>query len=824
LSRIYFIHDARGKRQLGEEALPLCVGGGLQADIVLPGAADDAVFAHIALSEGHAYIQSAGGTVSLFHNQKHFSDSMWLKSGDEVQAGDAVLYWQVRGDQVTISTQRRTTPADLVPPAGPPPASQPPGAHSTGVPLQDTLPDSVPPNQSLPDVDHVPVVTAGQRKWRRLVLAVFVVLLLATAFVLLATPLAIHITPEPARQSLSGFPPAVTLGNRLLALPGRYTVTASLEGYRPLQASVDVIMGGLQEFSLQLEELPGRVRIELQPQVPFRVFVDAAPVNTDADMVAEVPGGSHRLRLETDRYLPVESDVEIAGKGQEQHLAYSLQPAWAEVQVVSQPQGASVSLDGESVGVTPLDMEILQGSHTLVLSLEKYKPVTVQQDVLAGSNIQLDDFILEPADGELQLSSDPAGATISVAGVFYGSTPATLALSSGEEHRVRLSKPGYQVADRKVQLAPEEEQTLEVDLSPQYGVVFITARPADATLVLDGKPSGKATRRISLTTRPHQLEFRKSGYVSQRITVTPRAGVSKNVDVELKTRAQTQAVKQAAATPANWKTASGQTLRLVRPAGSFRMGASRREAGRRANESSRLVALTRPFYLGDNEVSNGEYRRFKSSHLSGSAEGAALDGDRQPVVNVSWDDAARYCNWLSKQDGLSPAYRERDGHMQAVDPATAGYRLPTEVEWAYVARKLGRQQEGRYPWNGSFPPTASVGNFADTSIADTFANTVPGYNDGYRGTAPVGSFAAYPDGFHDLGGNVAEWTHDFYAVYPAAAEKLVTDPTAPASGEHHTIRGSSWRQGSIAELRLSYRDYSRSPRPDLGFRLARYAE
>jgi formylglycine-generating enzyme required for sulfatase activity len=569
-------------------------------------------------------------------------------------------------------------------------------------------------------------------------------------------------------------------------------------------------MGGLQEFRLQLEELPGRVRIELQPQVPFRAFVDA-------ELASE-------LRIETDRYLPVEADVEIAGKGQEQHLAYTLQPGWIDVKIISQPEGASVSLDGESVGVTPLESEILQGLHTLMLSLDKYKPVTVQQDIVAGRRVQLDDFILVPADGELQLSSEPAGATISVGGVFYGSTPASLALPSGEEHRIRLSKPGYQISDRKIQLAPEEQQSLEVNLSPQYGVVFITARPADATLVLDGKPSGKATRRISLTTRPHKLEFSKPGYVTQRITVTPRAGVSKNVDVELKAAAQKQADKKAAATPAIWKTAAGQTLRLVRPAGSFRMGASRREAGRRANESPRLVELTRPFYLGVNEVSNAEYRRFKSSHNSGSAEGAALDGDRQPVVNVSWDDAARYCNWLSEQDGLSPAYREHDGHMQAVVPATAGYRMPTEVEWAYVARKLGRPKAGRYPWNGSFPPTGSVGNFADASIADTFANVVPDYNDGYRGSAPVGSFAARPDGFHDLGGNVAEWTHDFYSVYPAAAEKLVTNPTGPASGEHHTIRGSSWRQGSIAELRLSYRDYSRSPRPDLGFRLARSAE
>ncbi|MGB5177428.1 MAG: SUMF1/EgtB/PvdO family nonheme iron enzyme, partial [Gammaproteobacteria bacterium] len=226
--------------------------------------------------------------------------------------------------------------------------------------------------------------------------------------------------------------------------------------------------------------------------------------------------------------------------------------------------------------------------------------------------------------------------------------------------------------------------------------------------------------------------------------------------------------------PPTRTTAAGQRLRLIKPGGSFRMGASRREAGRRANENPRLVQLQRPFYLSEKEVTNAGYRRFKSSHDSASAEGVSLNADTLPVVNVSWDDAARYCNWLSEQQGLPPAYHESGGKMLAVSPVNTGYRLPTEAEWAYAARQLGRQDTARYPWAGQYPPTTVVGNYADASIADTLANTVPDYNDGYRVAAPVGSFAASPGGFYDLGGNVAEWSHDYYAVYPGMAETLVT--------------------------------------------------
>jgi formylglycine-generating enzyme required for sulfatase activity len=254
------------------------------------------------------------------------------------------------------------------------------------------------------------------------------------------------------------------------------------------------------------------------------------------------------------------------------------------------------------------------------------------------------------------------------------------------------------------------------------------------------------------------------------------------------------------------------------------MGASRREAGRRANESQRLVEITRPYYLSSKEVSNGEYRLFSKNHNSGSAEGVSINGDQYPVVNVSWDDAARYCNWLSEKHKLTPSYIETDGHMQVNPASKTGYRLPTEAEWAYAARIEERSASARYPWGEGYPPTTKAGNFADAQIADTLANVVSGYNDGYRGSAPVGSFTAQPAGFHDLGGNVAEWTNDYYAVYPGQAGTLVKDPTGPASGDHHVVRGSSWRDGSITELRLSYRDYSRGPRDNLGFRIARYAD
>jgi formylglycine-generating enzyme required for sulfatase activity len=800
LSRIFFVHDARGQRRLHESDLPLTLGGSDRADVLLPGVPDDGVLAYIALAEGHAYIQPADAAYPLYHNHERLADSAWLKSGDQVQFQEAVLRWTVKGDQVFINAGQAAAQPPLMPPGDPPPRQASHGDE--------------------PSLRPAPASGRRHRRLRWLFAALFTLLVLIAAFVLVATPVAVHITPEQASRSISGFPPPVSVAGRLLVLPGRYQLRASLPGYRPLQEPLDVESGGFQEFSFELKELPGRISIQLKPQVAFGLFVDEQPLPVSVDGVAEIDRGVHRLRVETERYLPEETRLDVVGLGEAQSLSFTLRPAWADVSISSQPSGARVEVDGQAVGDTPLQVQMMQGLRTITLTMAAHKPVTLHQEVVAGSAVSLQDVSLTPADGRLLVESDPAGASISVDGDFHGTTPTTMTLSSVEQHEVQLTKPGYTTTTRSVTLAPDEERALVLKLTPQYGTLFISSEPADASLSVDGKPAGEATRRMRLTTRPHTLEFRKPGYVTQRLTVRPRAGVSQNLEVTLKSVAQAKAD----ATPDTLTTAGGQIMRLVRPVAPFRMGASRREAGRRANESRRLVQLTRPYYLSEKEVTNGEFRRFRASHSSGAAEGAGMDGDRQPAVKLSWDDAARYCNWLSEKDGLPPAYREEGGHMVVIRPVTRGYRLPSEAEWVYAARVQGRESPARYPWSGSYPPTTPVANFADARISDTFADVVPGYDDGYRASAPVGSFAANPAGFYDLGGNVAEWTNDYYAVYPGEAEKLVKDPAGPVSGEHRVVRDSSWRRGNITELRLSYRDYSRGARSDLGFRLARYAD
>ena len=799
MSRVFFIKDSRGDRQFDESRLPVTLGGARVADIVIPGVSDEAVIARIAIADGHAFIQPEHGDIPLFHNHERLQESVWLKSGDQVEHDQALLSWTVRGDQVQIRVSQQThdlaSESALVPPAVPPARDEP-------LPVTEAEPAS-----------------AEHRRLKQGVTVLFLLLVLLAAFVLLATPVEIQITPEPDEYAVSGFPPMVSVGESVLAWPGSYRITADHAGYFPLDEPLIVDSGDFQEFSFSMRERPGKIALLVTPDVPFELLVDGEPVAVNAQSVAEIERGEHRLGVQTDWYLPVEVEIDVKGLGQLQQLELGLTPAWAEVRILSQPEGAQVHNEDELLGVTPLDTRLLQGVQVLTLEKPLFKTATLETEIIAGQPVVLEGIVLLPADGQLVLESAPDAATVQVDGRYQGTTPVTLALSSGTEHRLQLSKPGYTDWKKTVSLDPGQQLTLDAELQPAYGTLFITVEPADAQLRVDGKAQGKAMRRLRLTTREHRLEIYRQGYETRVLKVTPDAVNSRSIDFVLKTTRQARIE----ATPLTIRAPAGQVLRLVRPGESFTMGASRREAGRRSNESARLVQLVRPFYFGEKEVTNAEYRQFRSGHVTGQADGASLNGDQQPVAGISRDDAARYCNWLSRKQGYPEAYREQNGSMQLVTPVNTGYRLPSEAEWAYVARVLGRSEISRYPWSGKYPPSAVVGNFADVRISDTLAETVPGYDDRYRGSAPVGSFAAFPEGFYDLGGNVAEWMNDYYAVYPGESGQLVEEPFGPEKGKHYVVRGSSWRHGNITELRLSYRDYSRVARSDIGFRLARYA-
>jgi formylglycine-generating enzyme required for sulfatase activity len=422
-------------------------------------------------------------------------------------------------------------------------------------------------------------------------------------------------------------------------------------------------------------------------------------------------------------------------------------------------------------------------------------------------------------DGRLVVRSNPSGADVSIGGRYRGRTPLSVPVAPGLPQEILVSKAGYAPATQSVSVASRAERALSLNLTPVLGEIRVRGEPADAVLYVDGASRGPANQSLSLPAAPHVLEVRKAGLETYKTTVTPQAGQPQIVEYALKSAGEAHV----AGIAAQRATALGQELVLIK-GGRYTMGSPRREPGRRSSETERVIELKRPFYLSRYQVTNKEFREFRAEHLSGIFKDETLDLERQPTVRVSWQDAVAFCNWLSDRDKLPPAYERHGDRLELVDPVTTGYRLPTEAEWEFAARNDGRQATRKYSWGSDLPVPARSGNWADTSAIYLTPVMITGYNDGYRVAAPVGSFPANPLGLYDMGSNVFEWMTDRYSIYVVGPDHVSTDPVGPRAGESYVIRGASWLSGKIPDLRLAARDSASNARPDLGFRIARYAE
>jgi formylglycine-generating enzyme required for sulfatase activity len=653
--------------------------------------------------------------------------------------------------------------------------------------------------------------------------AVLAIFLVALWFLFTARSLEVGVVAEGAddAQVSIGGGLALPFGERFLLRPGDYGLSVSTTGYHPYDEPITVNSEATQRIEVVLQPLPGRLSVRVEPS-GARVLVDGEVLGTAPLDDVDIEAGSYTLRVEAPRYRPLEQALSITGRRVQQALDLRLEPAWADVTLASVPSGASVAVDGEVLGQGSGTYEVLEGERVLRLEAPGFAPLEQTLAITAGEAQDLGVIELTPARGVLSLSSDPGGANVSLNGEFAGQTPLDLELEPGIEHRITLSRAGYKRRSTTVSMQAGAVDARRVSLEPLLGDVLVKVTPPEAEVLVNGRVVGRGTQTLALPAEQQRLEVRLDGYEIAKRSVTPRPGLEQLVEITLLTP---QAARQARLTP-TITTPLGQTLRLMNPVDSprneFSMGASRRDPGRRANEVLHPVRLERAFYFQEHEVTNQQFRRYVADHNSGQIEGNSLNREQQPAVQVSWQQAAAFCNWLSRQEGLDPFYLEDRGIIVGFSPESLGYRLPTEAEWAWVAR-VRDEELMRFTWGEEFPPTVVQENVADNSSAYVTGRILNGYNDGYVVSAPVGSFIANHRGIFDLGGNVSEWVHDVYTI-PASSGVVVTDPLGAQRGDNYVVRGASWALGRLPELRLSYRDYGQAGRDDVGFRIARYAE
>lgn len=260
------------------------------------------------------------------------------------------------------------------------------------------------------------------------------------------------------------------------------------------------------------------------------------------------------------------------------------------------------------------------------------------------------------------------------------------------------------------------------------------------------------------------------------------------------------------------------------PAGELEPGP---EAGPDEPAAEKCRAIIHPFYLAPTEVAFYAYDLFCEATGRPKPSDNGWGRAARPAINVSFYDAAAYCNWRSRRDGYQPAYtitkiagnyQANDSLEVSIDWQAPGYRLPKASEWAYAGGN--GTQRSLYSWGGNHPAPTAGGNVADEMLAARYPDweVFKNYSDGYLYTAPAGLFAPNALGLFDMSGNVWEWCWNDSCGETKAGQSKSKKPVA-------AVCGGAWSsppEDCAVNRRLARNSSDRSA--SIGFRIAKGAQ
>ncbi len=639
------------------------------------------------------------------------------------------------------------------------------------------------------------------------IVVVIIAFLSLVFFFLFSNATVVEVGPDEAAvvasRKLTGF--GFVVDDKVYLISATATLEVSAAGFIPQTIELQRTMA--RNVKVTLEEAQALVKAAASPaHDDIQWEIDGDLVGSGAALVTHLAPGQYRLTASHPYYETQEVALDLK-RGSEREIAFTLKPAQGKISILSQPQGMPVMLDDELVGNTPLVFSREGGVYSVKIEAGDFDPIHERIEVTADNPAVSRDYHLQYKKARVNFKLTPANGRLTINGkLVTDSFPLTV--EPLQETNMTYAAVGYFSQTKRQTFNPSQSTGVSFSLSPEYGKVAINAIP-DAQIILNGEEVGITPKIFNLRAVSQEIMLVRNGYRSVTGKFIPTSKHTTKIAHTLKTELQARLDES----PRKMTNSAGIELILFDPRKAnmpFTIGAHRSEKGQRANEILRQVRLTKPFYVSRKEISSAQFQRFQSS----------VPASNLPVTNVTWNEAAGFCNWLSKNENLTLFYSIRGGRMTGFNPTSDGYRLLSEAEWEWLARYVNRVRGTKFVWGDTTVIPKGAGNLSDRNAPQSAEYRIPNYNDGYAQLAPVGSLIADAAGLYDMAGNISEWTHDFYTL--DQPRKVLVNPLGPQRGKTHVVKGSSWQSGSLSALRSSFRQELSGKRRDVGVRIARY--
>jgi len=516
------VREPLGERILGESVSV----GGSDSDIVVPGVAPGCALT-INRRKGVWVVEPSGATSRA--NGRLLTAPRDLRKGDTLALGQAhIVVTDASRTLLRLDIHHLVGNATVAP------------ASTLATLLTGGDGDEDVEIHPLTSLRITPLVTAARPSAlsapvnaRRWVFAGLAVALLAGVSIVttLVEPVAVDVTPHDAHVLTPGTLVAIHNPGHLLLLPGKHVIRAERDGYVAAETNIEVRSDDTSSVRLRLAKLPGKLNVDTGG-IAAAVSVDGVEIG-HAPGVLSVPAGERTVMISAPRYVDYITNLTIEGAGERQNLQATLQTAWGSLKVLSNPEGAHVSVDGVDGGATPVTIAAPSGVRRIQITTPGRKTWESSVVLKAGETLSVGPVTLGQPDAHLVLRSEPAGADATVAGTHLGRTPVEIDLPSGIAHQVVLSAPGFKNWIQGVFAEPGRKLAVFARLQPILARFTVQGEPAGAEVLVDGVARGKAPQSLEVPATEHRIEVRKDGFQTFKSVVTPEAGLDRTVRYRL---------------------------------------------------------------------------------------------------------------------------------------------------------------------------------------------------------------------------------------------------------------------------------------------------